>query len=314
MLTNDTDVDGDALTVDPGRRPRQRHASTLNADGTFTYTPTANFTGTDTFTYTATDGAVDSDTATVTITVTAVNDAPVADDDAYNTAERTAPSPCRAPGVLANDTDADGDTLTAVLVAGPANGTLTLNADGSFTYTPTPTSTAPTASPTAPTTAPPQQHRHRHHHRQHRTDGGRRAGPQHQRPTSANWTGRHHHLHLQRADRPQFDRRRMGRHRLANVVVRLTDNGPLDDDRVEVYNAANTARLPLGVVDLGRGDYVRATIGFGSVYFGATGTPSTMTISGNTVTIVLGTYSEQARPRQPTARERERWSGRRQRR
>ena len=83
-----------------------------------------------------------------------------------------------------------------------------------------------------------------------------------------------------------------------NVVVRVTDNGPLDDDRLEVYNAANTVRLPLGV---GRhavaGDYVRATIGFGSIYFGAIGTPSTMTISGNTVTIVLGTYSEQPRQR-----------------
>lgn len=42
-----------------------------------------------------------------------------------------------APGVLGNDTDADGDALTPVLVTGPAHGTLTLNADGSFTYTPT---------------------------------------------------------------------------------------------------------------------------------------------------------------------------------
>ena len=41
-----------------------------------------------------------------------------------------------APGVLANDTDPDGDPLTAVLVTGPSHGTLTLNANGSFTYTP----------------------------------------------------------------------------------------------------------------------------------------------------------------------------------
>ena len=49
---------------------------------------------------------------------------------------RTRRSPCTAPGVLANDTDADGDPLTAVVVTGPAHGTLTLNANGSFTYTP----------------------------------------------------------------------------------------------------------------------------------------------------------------------------------
>ena len=41
-----------------------------------------------------------------------------------------------APGVLGNDSDIDGDTLTAVLVSGPAHGTLALNSDGSFTYTP----------------------------------------------------------------------------------------------------------------------------------------------------------------------------------
>ena len=41
-----------------------------------------------------------------------------------------------APGVLANDTDPDGDTLTAVLVTGPSQGTLDLAADGSFTYDP----------------------------------------------------------------------------------------------------------------------------------------------------------------------------------
>ena len=65
----------------------------------------------------------------------AVNDAPVAVDDGYATTEDT-PLTVAAPGVLGNDTDVDGDPLTAVLVSGPANGTLTLNADGGFTYTP----------------------------------------------------------------------------------------------------------------------------------------------------------------------------------
>ena len=64
-----------------------------------------------------------------------VNDAPVAVDDTYTTSEDT-PLTVVAPGVLGNDTDVEGDTLTAGLVSGPVHGTLTLYADGSFTYTP----------------------------------------------------------------------------------------------------------------------------------------------------------------------------------
>lgn len=79
-----------------------------------------------------------------------------------------------------------------------------------------------------------------------------------------------------------------------NVVVRINDNGllglPLGNDSVQIWNAANSAVLPLGTVDLGRSDYVSGLLG-GNVRFGASGTPSTMTMSGNTVTIVLGTYN-----------------------
>ena len=71
----------------------------------------------------------------MTITVTAANDAPTAADDAYSTAEDTTLT-VTAPGVLGNDTDPDGDPLSAVLVSGPSHGSLTLNANGSFTYTP----------------------------------------------------------------------------------------------------------------------------------------------------------------------------------
>jgi VCBS repeat-containing protein len=67
--------------------------------------------------------------------VLSVNAAPVASDDAYSTAEDE-PLVIAAPGVLANDTDSDGDTLTASVLSGPAHGTLTLNADGGFVYTP----------------------------------------------------------------------------------------------------------------------------------------------------------------------------------
>ena len=82
-----------------------------------------------------------------------------------------------------------------------------------------------------------------------------------------------------------------------NVVIRVLDTSilgfPTGPDRLEVYNATNSAPLPLGSVDLGRNDYVFAPLGIGRITFGATGTPSTMTISGNTVTIVLGTYNEE---------------------
>jgi hypothetical protein len=79
-----------------------------------------------------------------------------------------------------------------------------------------------------------------------------------------------------------------------SVVVRINDNGlfglPLGNDSVQVWNAANSAVLPLGTVDLGRNDYVAGLLG-GNVRFGASGTASTMTMSGNTVTIALGTYN-----------------------
>ena len=129
--TNDTDVDGDALNAILVSGPA--HGSlTLNADGSFTYTPDANYNGPDSFTYKANDGQADSNVATVSITVGAVNDAPVAQNDTTATTEDTPV----VGNVLANDTDVDGDALTAILVSGPAHGSLTLNADGSFTYTP----------------------------------------------------------------------------------------------------------------------------------------------------------------------------------
>ena len=134
VLDNDTDIENDALTAVLVSGPTNG-SLTLNADGSFTYTPDADFNGTDSFTYVANDGDLDSNVATVTLTINPVNDAPVADDDAYSTDEDTSLI-VAAPGVLGNDTDVEDDALTAVLVAGPTNGTLTLNADGSFTYTP----------------------------------------------------------------------------------------------------------------------------------------------------------------------------------
>ncbi|MBL7189126.1 MAG: cadherin-like domain-containing protein [Phycisphaerae bacterium] len=70
-----------------------------------------------------------------TVTMIDVNDAPVAEDNAYVTDEDTTLN-VAAPGVMDNDSDVDGNTLNAVLNVGPTNGTVTLNSDGSFTYTP----------------------------------------------------------------------------------------------------------------------------------------------------------------------------------
>ena len=140
VLANDTDVE-----ITRGELPAQTLTATLvagpavgvlafNADGSFTYTPPPPFTGVVTFTYQANDGTLNSNVATVTINVVP-NIPPVATNDAYTTPENT-PLTVVAPGVLANDTDANGDPLTAVPGPGPSNGALALNADGSFTYTP----------------------------------------------------------------------------------------------------------------------------------------------------------------------------------
>lgn len=78
-----------------------------------------------------------------------------------------------------------------------------------------------------------------------------------------------------------------------NVVVKVNDNGLLGtggNDTLEIWNAANSAALPLGSVDLGRSDYAAGLLG-GSYRFGATGTASKMTMSGSTITVVLGTYN-----------------------
>jgi hypothetical protein len=105
--------------------------------GSFTYTPDADFYGSDTFEYEVCDTEDLCDTAMVYITVNSVNDAPIALDDEYNLTEDT-PLTIDAPGVLANDTDVDEDSLSVNSYTAPSHGTLELESDGSFSYTPDP--------------------------------------------------------------------------------------------------------------------------------------------------------------------------------
>ncbi|WP_300441836.1 Ig-like domain-containing protein, partial [Christiangramia sp.] len=86
-----------------------------------------------------TDNAGNEDSCTVQVTVVSdekPNTAPEANDDSYNTPFETRLSVNAEDGILLNDTDAENDNLTATLVNNVSNGTLNLNADGSFTYTP----------------------------------------------------------------------------------------------------------------------------------------------------------------------------------
>lgn len=107
----------------------------LAADGSFTYTPNANFSGSDQFSYVANDGlsGPNSNVAAVTITVTPVNDAPVAVADAYEAFAGTL-LVVAMPGVLGNDLDVDGDALSVGVIGGADVGLVTMNADGSFDF------------------------------------------------------------------------------------------------------------------------------------------------------------------------------------
>lgn len=123
------DIDGDALTASIVASPAHGTLS-VNADGSFTYHADANYFGENGYTYLVNDGQLDSTVATVQLTITAVNDAPTLVDQAVTLVEDGTVT--LAP--LASSFDVDGDALTASIVAGPAHGTVTVNADGSFSY------------------------------------------------------------------------------------------------------------------------------------------------------------------------------------
>ncbi|MBS1582428.1 MAG: tandem-95 repeat protein, partial [Bacteroidetes bacterium] len=134
---NDSDVDGDALTwsLVSGGSAATNGTLVFNSDGSFSYTPAADYTGTATFTYGACDPSAVCASAVVTIVVLPVNDSPMAGDDGFDMNEDDVLNA----SVAGNDNDPDGDALVWSLVSGgsaAANGVLVFNGDGNFTYTP----------------------------------------------------------------------------------------------------------------------------------------------------------------------------------
>ena len=129
VLANDSDPDGDPLTVTDADSPNGD--VTINPDGTITFTPDPDFNGDTTITYTVEDPDGAQDTAVVKVTVNPINDAPEANDDVATTPEDT---PVTIP-VLDNDVDVDGDPLEVVEATSP-DGDVTINPDGTITFEP----------------------------------------------------------------------------------------------------------------------------------------------------------------------------------
>ena len=131
---NDSDVDGDTLTYVLGTGPANG-SLVFNPDGSYTYTPDANFNGSDSFGYAVVDGNGGADTATVNITVNAANDAPVAVDDVATTNYNAAVTISLA-SLLANDTDIEGNALSVTAVSNAVNGSVALDGLGNVIFTP----------------------------------------------------------------------------------------------------------------------------------------------------------------------------------
>ncbi len=136
VLANDTDADHDTLTIKSGSVTAPNHGGTaVIANNKITYTPPADYRGTETFRYTVSDGNGGEDNATVTVTIQAANANPVANNDAADAIRGGA---ALTIDVLANDTDADHDTLTikSGSVTAPNHGGTAVIAGNKITYTP----------------------------------------------------------------------------------------------------------------------------------------------------------------------------------
>jgi VCBS repeat-containing protein len=134
VVSNDFDQDFDPLSISIVSTPDSGGSLSVNLDGTFNYQPVANYFGTETFVYEVNDGRGGTDQATVTVTINPVNDAPDAQDDSYVVLPGLPHVTVNS--ILSNDSDIENSALTAVLLDGPDNGQIALQANGQFTYTP----------------------------------------------------------------------------------------------------------------------------------------------------------------------------------
>ena len=132
VLANDSDVEGDALTVASVTEPGHGTARIAAGGSGVEYAPAANWHGTDRFTYTVADGSGGTATAEVVVAVASVNDAPEAVADTVSTAEDVSV----LINVLANDTDVEGDALTVASVTAPSHGTARAAGSGGVEYAP----------------------------------------------------------------------------------------------------------------------------------------------------------------------------------
>ncbi len=136
-MGNDTDPNGDVLSV-ASVSGATNGAVVLNGNGSVTFTPTANFSGSASFKYRVKDaaGLVSSNTATVSVTVTPVNDAPTAVADSATVTEDTART-FTAATLVGNDTDPERSALSVHSVSAVSGGAVVLNSNGTVTFTPT---------------------------------------------------------------------------------------------------------------------------------------------------------------------------------
>jgi len=132
VLSNDTDADGDALSIDSYTNPS--YGTLRLMGGSLFYTPDENYTGEDSFTYSVVDPLGGSATETVTLAVTEVNDAPVTIGDVLNVEEGSADG--ITVNLLSNDYDRESDAFTLTSIGAASHGAAVINEDGTVTYTP----------------------------------------------------------------------------------------------------------------------------------------------------------------------------------
>lgn len=137
VLANDTPGNGGSLSIFNVSQPTFG-VVTENPDGTLTYTPNADYTGSDSFTYLVSDGVNEPEEASVQINVLApiVNIAPTANNDRYRVDEDTILSVAASNGILVNDAAPEGAIESFTILRGTQNGEFSPDADGGFTYTP----------------------------------------------------------------------------------------------------------------------------------------------------------------------------------